>query len=245
MIPKIIHQTWKNKNLSIFFEKNINNIKNLHKDWEYKFWTDEDCIKLIKIELPNIYPLIDKCENNGQKADIFRYAIIYLFGGFYFDLDFFFLKPINTYINLNKHNLCFFYESAEYSPFFYGKNITIANCILGSEKNNLFFKRLLDSLNYNIPLELVKANYCGGKIKDPFFTLIKTGPIYLTYMHEISRDIINKYDIFYGDEYLYINKMEDNTNDKQKISIHMCMNSWYKSESETFNFLYKDIMCKL
>ena len=40
-IPKIIHQTWKTKDLPQNYKKWSNSIKKMHPDWTYILWTDE------------------------------------------------------------------------------------------------------------------------------------------------------------------------------------------------------------
>jgi mannosyltransferase OCH1-like enzyme len=55
MIPKIIHQTNKNKSLPKLYQTSQRCIQNLHPDFEYKFWTDDDMYNLIKTYFPSYY----------------------------------------------------------------------------------------------------------------------------------------------------------------------------------------------
>ena len=41
MIPKIIHQTWKNKNIPDEWKDAVNSCKSIHKDFKHIVWTDE------------------------------------------------------------------------------------------------------------------------------------------------------------------------------------------------------------
>ena len=58
MIPKIIHQTWKTKeNLPVDFEKYSSTWKNLHHDWDYRLYDDNDCLLIVKKYFPEFLHL--------------------------------------------------------------------------------------------------------------------------------------------------------------------------------------------
>lgn len=87
MIPKIIHQTWRNKNLkNDCFEACVKSIKNKHKDYQYKFYTDQDCREIIKKDFQEFLQVYDSI-TPVEKADLFRYLIVYKYGGIYLDID--------------------------------------------------------------------------------------------------------------------------------------------------------------
>lgn len=87
-IPKIIHQTW------IF--KNDDHIKSLRDTWlghnpdyEYFIYDDEDNLKFIKENFnERIFSCYSRILNGSAKADFFRYAVLYIKGGVYLDIDF-------------------------------------------------------------------------------------------------------------------------------------------------------------
>ena len=85
-IPKVIHQTWKSKNLSDY------PVKNSYDDWksagyEVILWTDSMVEELVRDHYPNLYPTFKGYALNIQRADIARYVILYHSGGIYADLD--------------------------------------------------------------------------------------------------------------------------------------------------------------
>jgi len=55
MIPKIIHQTYKHASLPSVFAQCQNTIRELHPDFEYRFYTDEDMYSEIKTHFPEYY----------------------------------------------------------------------------------------------------------------------------------------------------------------------------------------------
>ena len=60
-------------------------------NWTWRFWTDEDEAKLFREELPELeefYHWIPKClDAKIAQADLSAYAILYVYGGVYADMD--------------------------------------------------------------------------------------------------------------------------------------------------------------
>jgi mannosyltransferase OCH1-like enzyme len=89
-IPKIIHQTIRNKNaLPEALLQNIANIKKLNEDWDYRLYDDDDIIKFISenyslnivANFHSINPLY-----GAARADFFRYLLMLKVGGVYLDI---------------------------------------------------------------------------------------------------------------------------------------------------------------
>ena len=58
MIPKIIHQSYKDwDSRPHFFNQSPELIKKHMGDWQYMFWSDEDLDKFIKQAYPDSYPI--------------------------------------------------------------------------------------------------------------------------------------------------------------------------------------------
>ena len=95
-IPKIIHQTWRTKDIpfDVYKKEWIDSWKRLHPDWEYRLWTDEENRDLIKKEYPWFLETYDGYPEGIYRADAARYFILYHCGGLYADLDFQALKNV-------------------------------------------------------------------------------------------------------------------------------------------------------
>jgi mannosyltransferase OCH1-like enzyme len=104
-IPKIIHQTWKTKNIPKEFQAFCKKIKIIFKDFEYILWTDEDNRNFIKEKFGWFLPIYDGYKKNIERVDAVRYFILYEYGGIYMDLDY--MVRTNFYNELvpNKINL--------------------------------------------------------------------------------------------------------------------------------------------
>ena len=74
-IPKIIHQTYKNYNLPEIYKMCQTEIKRLHPDFEYLFYTDNDMDRLIKTQFPEYYEKFNELPRMIMKIDMFRYFL--------------------------------------------------------------------------------------------------------------------------------------------------------------------------
>jgi mannosyltransferase OCH1-like enzyme len=64
--------------------KNAVNSWKKHSDFEYNFYDDAQCEEFIKNNFDsNVYEAYMKCPMNVMKADLWRYCVIYKYGGIY------------------------------------------------------------------------------------------------------------------------------------------------------------------
>jgi hypothetical protein len=101
MIPKKIFQTYKVpfNELSDNAMQLIIGWKTNNPDYEYYYYSDEDVEKFIlKYFDADWHKRFLSLEYPVMKADVFRMLVVYIYGGFYVDLDMVSLTPLN-YIN--------------------------------------------------------------------------------------------------------------------------------------------------
>ena len=116
MIPKNIFQTHKSPE---YLQKTPELFKAAftwykHKDFNYKFYSDTDCDEFMLTHYPDIYPLYKKLPLAVMKADLWRYCIIYKYGGIYADVDTILKTDPNMFImdkdlvivSENQYNFC-------------------------------------------------------------------------------------------------------------------------------------------
>ena len=95
MIPAIIHQSWKTKEVPPQWrDYQISWVQN-HPHYEYKLWTDEQNRAFLEQHYPWFLDTYDGYSENITKADSMRPFYLYHFGGIYADLDY------ETYQNLD------------------------------------------------------------------------------------------------------------------------------------------------
>lgn len=98
MIPKIIHQTWRSESsLRDSLKRCIETVKFKNPDFEYRFYNDKDCFDFIKKKFPE-YNQVYSSLTLVERADLFRYLIVYEYGGVYLDVDCYCVKGLSGLI---------------------------------------------------------------------------------------------------------------------------------------------------
>jgi mannosyltransferase OCH1-like enzyme len=88
-IPKLLHQTYARRELPAPIQRNINRIRALNPGWTYMFYDDADCTAFIRDhygrQVLDRYLRINK-DYGAARADLFRYLLMYRYGGVYLDI---------------------------------------------------------------------------------------------------------------------------------------------------------------
>lgn len=97
MIPKNIHLVYINEHKEIpeIFKKTYDRIKSFHPSWNITLYDDNDARQILTEHLPYLLPTYNKLNHKIQQADFIRLVLVYLYGGFYMDLDMYCLKPLD------------------------------------------------------------------------------------------------------------------------------------------------------
>jgi hypothetical protein len=99
-IPKIIHLTCKDKyNIPAKYNDCLIKIRKLYHDYQIIIYDDQDIFKIVEYFDNKNIEKIKMIKIGAVLADIFRYLIIYLRGGYYFDMD---CEPIQHIKHLSK-----------------------------------------------------------------------------------------------------------------------------------------------
>lgn len=102
MIPKIIWQTYKDPfdQLQPYMLDSINTWKNLNPEFEYRYMDDTQAAEFILKEYgQEWHDLFISLPVGVMRGDLWRYMIIYKYGGVYTDLDTECWNPINVWLN--------------------------------------------------------------------------------------------------------------------------------------------------
>jgi inositol phosphorylceramide mannosyltransferase catalytic subunit len=97
-IPKIIHQIFEGRDGSIPGEillKLVETWKEKNPFWEYRFWNYEKIDKFLIEYFPEFIEIYKNFRYDVQRWDAIRYLILFKFGGFYADLDYECLEPLD------------------------------------------------------------------------------------------------------------------------------------------------------
>jgi mannosyltransferase OCH1-like enzyme len=146
MIPPIVHQTWKSDDLPRSLKECCASWKRFNPDFDYRFYDDRSCAAFIYAKYPDLAQLYESLPLPILRADLFRYLIVYSFGGLYADIDMECLRPIDRFLSLD--GAIFSIEarltSIRQRELGYRHPYQIANCIFASEAGHPFLRRVID-----------------------------------------------------------------------------------------------------
>jgi len=139
-IPKIIHHIWMGNNAIPDFNLHCaNSVKEANPAFEYILWRDGDVEKMMKTDFPDYCDKFNELPRMIMKVDMFRYFLMYKYGGLYVDMDYLMFKPFDLFQKtvviptnrdkVDNNRLC-----------------SLGNCIFASVPNHLFWKSLIDTL---------------------------------------------------------------------------------------------------
>jgi hypothetical protein len=163
-IPCNIFQTWNTKYLPKGMLKNVLNIKNKNPGFKHFLYDDNDCREFIKnnFEL-DVLNAFDNLKPGAYKADLWRYCILYKYGGIYLDIKY---KCVNGFkliaLTEKEHFPC----DVTIKEYPNEPCKAVWNGLIVSKPNNI---KLLNAINEIV--KNVKDKYYGNSPLDP------TGPI--------------------------------------------------------------------
>jgi mannosyltransferase OCH1-like enzyme len=93
LIPRTVHQTWRDADIPEPLRSHAETWRRLHPDWSYRLWTDADLAELVEGRYPDLAPIFHAYAKPIMRADLGRYLVLKSFGGIYADLDAEALRP--------------------------------------------------------------------------------------------------------------------------------------------------------
>lgn len=101
-IPKIIWQTMKTNKVPVFIKSYANSWIKMNPEYEYRFHDDNDITDFLENDFPEYLEGYNNLKYGASKADLWRYLIIYKYGGVYADIDCMCINPLREWINQDK-----------------------------------------------------------------------------------------------------------------------------------------------
>lgn len=218
MIPKIIHQTWKDETVPAKWKAAVDQCKAKHPDFEYKLWTDETMDDFVREHYPEFHAVYVSYNHHIQRCDAFRYLVLYTYGGVYIDMDIKCIKNLKKYL---QYDVVLVRSSNIESSF--------TNSFFMTVPNHPFFKYCIDHLAENKD----KFQYFGKHMH----VMSSTGPNYVTNMVKNYGDISNSYVLtkeeFAGD----CTSCNETTCKGGEYFKHIKGDSWHEVDSAIYNIL--------
>tara|TARA_R110000803_G_scaffold95404_1_gene163434 strand:+ start:172 stop:957 length:786 start_codon:yes stop_codon:yes gene_type:complete len=207
-IPKLIHQTFEHKNFSSDLQEIVDEWSIENPLFSHKVYDNEECNKFIKDNFSSrIYQAYIRIKPEAFKADLWRYCILYKFGGFYVDIDTLCIGSLEEFIK----DSIDFVSPIDLIDFNHGSYI-VFNGFIGCTPNHPIMMNCIERILKWIKLETIpNSNYdfsgpgCLGKSVNHHLgrkedeSLIgcegiyqKTMLIYFEVKNEYVRDLNNK-----------------------------------------------------
>jgi mannosyltransferase OCH1-like enzyme len=166
-VPLKIFLTWETKNLPINLYNNIKLLQKMNPEFDIYLYDDQDRINFIRDNFnPDVLEAYNSLIPGAFKADLWRYCVIYKFGGVYIDIKY------HTYIPLIE-----LIKESEYT-FVNTDSGLCTDSYDGKEIQNTFF---ISSPNNNIFLDSINEIVTKTKNKDYGQNRLDiTGPCVLT-----------------------------------------------------------------
>ena len=164
-IPLKIFQTWETKILPKNMKLATESLIKCNPEFEYFLYDDKDCETFIKNNYSNdVLNAYNILIPGAYKADLWRYCILYFYGGIYADIKF---KSNNNFKFINLINEEYYVKDIEAS--FNG----IYNGLIISKQRNIKLLQCIEQIVSNTKLKFYGDSYLhvtGPKLFDQFFT---------------------------------------------------------------------------
>ena len=207
MIPKIIHYTAPTKELLWEERKLINRVKKIMPDYKIILHDDSDNEGIVKKYFPEYYDAYNNVNKGVAKADIARIMYMYIWGGWYCDTDYKWIKTPDKFAD----EICVMPMSRNENGLF-----RLGNAVFGSEPGVGVWKDFLEHIFDSNEITRLEES----RIEKV------TGPEGLTDFFVINKNRYNYIclpdrNVFHPSTGIFTAKTTDET-----IGIHLCWSSW-------------------
>jgi mannosyltransferase OCH1-like enzyme len=219
-IPKIVHLTWKTRQIPLKWKQTALSWKKNNPDWQIKLWTDDDNRNYIADKYPEFLNTFDSYPHNIQRADAIRYFLMRDFGGVYCDLDIEVLGSLNDYFDHTEGEV-FLVQSGNVPVY--------TNCFMASKPGAAFWDEVIDRLK--------KPQIPWFAVSKHFLVMYSTGPLMVNSVAKQTSCIIS----LLPKKVFMAYSVADDTSVIKPGALLRNMNegSWNSWDSLLLNFLFR------
>ena len=205
-IPLNLFTCWHTKNLPPKMNEHINKIKKENPEFNLYIFDNNDCRNMIeKYFIKEVVNAYDSFTSDAYKSDLWRYCVLYLYGGIYQDIKF---TPVNNFKYVELTDKEYFIRDRVES----GKGVL--NGLIVCKKNNQILYNSIKKIIKN-----VKNNFYGNSSLEP------TGPLLLKIF--FPEDIIDNFEM---ELIVMLNDFSISKNKKKIITMYQ----EYRNEQKQF-----------
>jgi hypothetical protein len=191
-IPKIIHVSWKTKEIinsnNCIIRHGLKNLISLNPDWKLIIYEDDEIEQYLKSVLNLVdYKLYENC-HIIEKLDIWRLFKIYNEGGLYIDLDRLYNIPLNDIID--EDTICILPTCGDFD---------FSQDIMLSEPNNYIYKKAINLILDRRKRGITNTYFLGAQTYMHTITYLLFGKVFNSNPgKEVFEDFRKKIDLIPG-----------------------------------------------
>lgn len=178
--PRLVHLIyfpWDSKTMKLkddpydFDDTFYRQFKKDHPDFEIKLWTLPEAERFVRANYPDVWPIITSVDRPVMMVDIFRWLVVYHYGGIYWQYGSKPLVPLDNFIpgpgkRVKLHTEAIltpdFCQAMAKEPIRNGEPeepIRVYSCFFGAYPRDPYIENTLDVIVRNIRLYSVKKDY--------------------------------------------------------------------------------------
>lgn len=148
MIPQTIHQTWKTSDLPPHLRRWQASWQRCNPTWQLRFYDDQAALEFVRCACPEFLAVYQGFDHAIQRADLFRFLVIYRLGGLYADMDMECLRPLGELGNSCQAILAVEARLTRQrqQELGYRHPYQIANCIFAAAPGHWFLQRVIAAM---------------------------------------------------------------------------------------------------
>jgi mannosyltransferase OCH1-like enzyme len=152
-VPKTIWQTMKTNAVPPKMREWADTWIKLNPEYHYNFVDDDGMRKFIGFSFPDYLQAFEKIKHGASKADLWRYLVMFKYGGVYADIDCICVNPLKEWID----------PDAAYVTQF-GVNKDVCQWLIISIPGNPILLRAAERALENVLCDRRGAEYCGFEL---------------------------------------------------------------------------------
>ena len=193
-IPGKLFQTWFSHRIPTLLYREIERFWMLNERLQIRVFSDADCDRFMEEYWAHhpIYEIYQSAQFGPMKSDIFRYCIIYTFGGYYCDISKGVRRDLRSFHSTSCDGLVSFEGNESILPVDGGlisrlkyPQHYLCNWCFGFDTGHPFLERLIDNI------VAVSVRYRGQVCRNPKIAILQlTGPGMFT--HTFHKYVLNE-----------------------------------------------------
>ena len=176
-IPKILFQTWETKDFDKPFQEIVDTWKIKNPEYIYKLCDSKEREVFLRTHFnKEVYDTYNKIIPGAYKADLWRYCILYIYGGVFVDIDSLCLGNLSTFLDTHQHVFL-----VDFNESFGEGNHNLANGFIGIIPYSPIMEYCINKIVHNVKTNTIppsKLDFSGpgllGRSVNTFLKLKET-----------------------------------------------------------------------